>query len=211
MSFDKAQQKIALTLFVVGLVSATLLAFVDKWTAGPIAEAQRQALHQSLLQVLPEHANDPLQDMFLFPMSKQENLKVFPAKDKKGVVVAYAWQQVAPDGYSGTIKVLMGVRVSGEVAAIRVVFHKETPGLGDGIVKNTAWLNSFIDKTLSNAKWLVKKDGGDFDQFTGATISPRAVVKAVHQGLIFYKTNQADMLKRAHAPAMNMDKEGDKP
>ncbi len=210
MTFDKEQQKIAFTLFVVGLVAATMLALVDKWTAGPIAEAQRQALHQSLEQVLPEHSNDPLKDMFLFPIAKEENIKIFPAKDKKGDVIAYAWEQIAPDGYSGTIRILMGVRVSGEIAAIRVTFHKETPGLGDGIIKNKTWLNAFIDKTLTNATWLVKKDGGDFDQFTGATITPRAVVKTVHKGLVFYKKNQVDMLKRAYTVAMKSNEEGGK-
>ena len=210
MSFSKEQQKIALTLFVVALVAATMLAFVDKWTQAPIAEAQRATLHKNIKQVLPDHANDPIRDMFIYPVSAKENLQVFLAKDKKGDVIAYAWEQVAPDGYSGSIRILMGVRVSGEVVAIRVTDHRETPGLGDWITKDTQWLNSFVNKTLVNAQWLVKKDGGDFDQFTGATITPRAVVKAVHQGLLFYKNSQADLLKRAYAPPAKQAVEGGK-
>ncbi|MDQ7001287.1 MAG: RnfABCDGE type electron transport complex subunit G [Ghiorsea sp.] len=113
-----------------------------------------------------------------------------PARDTDGRVIGYAWEQIAPDGYSGTIRILMGIRVTGEIEAIRITAHKETPGLGDGITRNTTWLASFASKTLTNTQWGVKKDGGDFDQFTGATITPRAVVKAVHKGLIMYKDDQ---------------------
>lgn len=208
MKFSKEQQKIALTLFVVALVAATMLAFVDKLTKAPIAEAQRAALHKNVKQVLPEHANAPIRDMFEYPVSADRNIRVFPAKDKKGDVIAYAWEQIAPDGYSGTIRILMGVRLSGEVVAIRITNHKETPGLGDWITKDMQWLDSFVDKTLANAKWLVKKDGGDFDQFTGATITPRAVVKAVQQGLLFYKNSQAELLKKAYVSSMKNAVEG---
>lgn len=197
IQFDKAQQKIALTLFVVALLAVLMLALVNMYTKEPIAAAQRAALHKSLQQVLPEHANDLLVDMFKFPVSDTELLKVFPAKNKKGDVIAYAWEQIAPDGYSGTIRILMGVRTSGEVVAIRITDHRETPGLGDGVTKNKTWLDSFIDKVLAKTKWAVKKDGGDFDQFTGATITPRAVVKAVHKGLELYKGSQMEMLKAA--------------
>jgi len=195
ISFDRAQQKIALSLFVVALVATLLLALMDKATHEPIAEAERAALHKSLVQVLPEYKNDPLHDMFEFPLSTAQTLKVYPSRDKEGKVIAYAWEQIAPDGYSGSIRILMGVRVSGEIVAIRVTSHKETPGLGDGITKDEKWLNSFVDKTLKNTKWFVKKDGGDFDQFTGATVTPRAVVKAVQQGLTMYQTNQNALLK----------------
>lgn len=193
--FDLAQRKMALALFVVALLAAALLALVDQVTREPIAQAQREALHRNLTQVLPDHANDVLQDAFDFALSEQQQIRIFPAKDKAGTLVAYAWEQIAPDGYAGTIRILMGVRISGEIIAIRVTNHKETPGLGDGITKNSTWLSSFVDKTLTNTKWDVKKDGGFFDQFTGATITPRAVVKAVQQGLLMYKTNQNALLK----------------
>jgi electron transport complex protein RnfG len=151
------------------------------------------------MKLKPEHTNDPLVDMFLFPRTETETLQIFPAKDKKGEVLAYAWEQIAPDGYSGTIRILMGVRLTGEVFAIRITNHRETPGLGDGITNDMAWLNSFVDKTLGNAKWEVEKDGGDFDQFTGATITPRAVVKAVFNGLKMYQNSQSSLLKATQA------------
>jgi len=193
--FDRAQTKVALSLFVVALLSASLLALVDQVTQAPIAEAQRAALHKNLVQVLPKHANDPLQDMFTFPLSETKQLQVFPAKNREGEVLAYAWEQIAADGYAGTIRILMGVWASGEVVAIRITHHRETPGLGDGITDDMHWLQSFVDKTLLNSVWAVRKDGGDFDQFTGATITPRAVVKAVQQGLVMYNNSSDALLK----------------
>ena len=207
ISFDKTQQKMALALFVVGLVAASMLALVDQVTQEPIAAAQREALHKGLVQVLPEHQNDPLQGAFVYKLSDAEQLQVFPARDKRGRVIGYAWEQIAPDGYSGTIRILMGIRVAGEIVAIRITEHKETPGLGDGITKNTEWLNSFVRKTLNTSKWKVKKDGGDFDQFTGATITPRAVVKAVYNGLSMYKKSRRGFYKAYKA---NQKKKEDK-
>jgi electron transport complex protein RnfG len=195
IKLDKAQQRMVLALFMVGLIAASLLAVADQITQEPIAAAQREALHKALVQVLPEHDNDPLQDAFVYPLSDTKQLQVFPARDKRGRVIGYAWEQIAPDGYSGTVRILMGIRVAGEIVAIRITDHKETPGLGDGITKNKAWLKSFVSKTLDNVTWKVKKDGGDFDQFTGATISPRAVVKAVHHGLTMYKKNRRGFYK----------------
>ncbi|MDQ6988575.1 MAG: electron transport complex subunit RsxG [Mariprofundaceae bacterium] len=195
MKFDKNQQQTALALFFVALFSASLLALVNNITKEPIAQAERQALHQALAQVLPQHHNDALEDVFLLPLADKSNQQVFPAKDKQGKTLAFAWQQIAPDGYSGTIKILMGVNIRGEVVAIRITKHLETPGLGDAITKNQQWLNSFSHKTTSNTRWAVKKDGGDFDQFTGATITPRAVVQAVHEGLLLFQQYQQSMLK----------------
>lgn len=207
INFDKTQQKMALALFVVGLLAASMLALVDQITQEPIAAAQREALHKGLVQVLPEHQNDPLQDVFVYKLTDTEQLQVFPARDKRGRVIGYAWEQIAPDGYSGTIRILMGIRVAGEIVAIRITEHKETPGLGDGITNNAAWLNSFVRKTLNTSRWKVKKDGGDFDQFTGATITPRAVVKAVHNGLTMYKKSRRGFYKAYKA---NQKKKEDK-
>jgi len=195
IKFDKEQQRIAFTLFLVGLLAVSVLALMDKLTKQPIEQALKDALHQSLIQVLPEHANDPIENQFEIPLSPTQNLAVFPALNKQHEVIAYAWEQVAPNGYSGTIRILMGVRISGEIFAIRITEHHETPGLGDGVTKNVVWLNAFADSTLGSRQWKVKKDGGDFDQFTGATITPRAVVQAVHQGLTMFKNNKDVLLK----------------
>jgi len=200
MNFDKEQQKITLALFSVAVIAVSLLALFNEVTTAPILAAQKKALHQALVQVLPKHANDPLHDAFLFPLTENKSLQIFPAKDNQGKVIAFAWQQIAANGYSGSIRILMGVGVEAEIIAIRITEHRETPGLGDGITDNQAWLNSFISKTLGNTQWAVKKDGGNFDQFTGATITPRAVVKAVHEGLLFYKEQQNAMFKVLNTP-----------
>lgn len=123
-----------------------------------------------------------------------DSIAIYPARSEEGRVVGLAWEVVAPDGYSGSIRILVGMRPEGLVHAIRVTFHRETPGLGDGIVDDEQWLGFFTGKGLQGTRWAVKKDGGDFDQFTGATITPRAVVKAVKGALHFYQEKRQAIL-----------------
>lgn len=193
MILDREQRHMVLALFVVAVLATALLATTDMFTRAPIAEAQRKALHQALMQVLPEHANDPQQDMITVQRDGVA-LKVYPARDRHGRLLALAWEEIAPDGYSGSIRILMAVEPDGVLHAVRITDHRETPGLGDGIVHNQAWIDAFAGKDLQHTKWAVKKDGGDFDQFTGATITPRAVVRAVHAGLIFFAENREALL-----------------
>jgi electron transport complex protein RnfG len=130
-------------------------------------------------------------------------------KDGKIVGVAY---EIYGTGYAGEIKLMMGVAADGKVLGVRVLAHKETPGLGDKIdVKKTDWITRFTGLSLGNPpieKWKVKKDGGQFDQFAGATITPRGVVKAIREGLQFFDAHKTEMLadNAAAAPAA-----GDKP
>ena len=113
---------------------------------------------------------------------------------KAGQPVALVITPVAPDGYSGIIKLLVGINVDGTLNGVRVVTHRETPGLGDAIdEKRSDWIHLFDNRSLLDPpleRWAVRKDGGDFDQLTGATITPRAVVKAVRQTLLYYRDNQ---------------------
>jgi electron transport complex protein RnfG len=189
MRVDKEQWQMIFALVLVAVVAAGLLATTDIFTREPIAQAQREALRKALQQVLPEHVNDSQADVITLGKDK-EQVAIYPAKDTEKTVIGLAWEVIAPDGYSGTIKILVGVRPEGKVHAIRVTFHRETPGLGDGIVDDAQWLGAFVGKGLEDARWAVKKDGGEFDQFTGATITPRAVVNAVKRALEYYKANQ---------------------
>jgi len=189
MRVDKEQWQMVFALVLVAVVAAGLLATTDIFTREPIAQAQREALRKALQQVLPEHVNDSQADVITLGKDK-EQVAIYPAKDSEKAVIGLAWEVIAPDGYSGTIKILVGVRPEGKVHAIRVTFHRETPGLGDGIVDDAQWLGAFVGKGLEGTRWAVKKDGGEFDQFTGATITPRAVVKAVKGALEYYKVNQ---------------------
>ncbi len=101
---------------------------------------------------------------------------------------------VAPDGYSGNIRLLVGVQADDTLSGVRVVAHRETPGLGDAIDEQRSdWVYGFDGKSLGNpplAKWAVRKDGGHFDQLTGATITPRAIVRAVRRTLLYYRANR---------------------
>jgi electron transport complex protein RnfG len=189
MRVDKEQWQMVFALVLVAVIAAGLLATTDIFTREPIAQAQREALRKALQQVLPEHVNDSQADVITLGKDK-EQVAIYPAKDTEKTVLGLAWEVIAPDGYSGTIKILVGIRPEGKVHAIRITFHRETPGLGDGIVDDAQWLGAFVGKGLEGTRWAVKKDGGEFDQFTGATITPRAVVKAVKGALEYYKANQ---------------------
>ncbi|MFQ5518382.1 MAG: RnfABCDGE type electron transport complex subunit G [Mariprofundus sp.] len=200
MNIDREQVHMVIALFLVAAIAAVLLGLTDIVTREPIAAAQKKALHTALQQVLPEHANDPQLDVITIGAADSA-VQVYPAKAANGDVLGLAWEVVAPDGYSGSIRILVGLKRDGHIHAIRVISHKETPGLGDGIVKNNSWLGSFVQQGLDSKIWKVKKDGGDFDQFTGATITPRAVVKAVKGALEFFHAHQQDMLARFEAAA----------
>lgn len=184
---------IVVALTLVTVIAATLLGTTDMFTREPIRQAQRAMLMRSLMQVLPAHANNPIDDK-LELHTTGKNIPIYLARDARGRITALAWEVIAPDGYSGSIRILIGILPTGKIYAIRITDHRETPGLGDGIVRNKPWLDFFSGKKLTNTHWAVKKDGGDFDQFTGATITPRAVVKAVKKGLQFFANYQEKLL-----------------
>jgi electron transport complex protein RnfG len=111
---------------------------------------------------------------------------------------------VAPDGYSGEIRLLVGIDLDGRILGVRVTNHRETPGLGDRIeTRKSDWVHSFDGRSLGNPpaeQWNVKKNGGVFDQFTGATITPRAVVKAVQHSLAYFRQNRDIIRERLNEP-----------
>ncbi|MDX8391180.1 MAG: RnfABCDGE type electron transport complex subunit G [Mariprofundaceae bacterium] len=196
ISHNMVMMVVALTL--VTAIAAALLGLTDKFTREPILQAQREMLHRSLQQVLPPHVNSP-QDETLEIKTGDGVRTVYIARDVQNKVLGFAWEVIAPDGYSGSIRILMGVLPTGAVHAVRITDHRETPGLGDGIVRNQIWLDFFNAKAVDNVRWAVKKDGGDFDQFTGATITPRAVVKAVRRGLDFFAAERDVLLAKVAA------------
>jgi len=132
-------------------------------------------------------------------LGTKESVPVFRAR-KDGKPVALAITPVAPDGYVGPIKLLVAISVDGTILGVRVLSHHETPGLGDAIEeKRSNWVLGFNGHSLSNPEdkgWHVRRDGGQFDQFTGATITPRAVVKAVHKALKFYELNKDKLFQQ---------------
>lgn len=114
--------------------------------------------------------------------------------------VAAAITTIAPDGYNGNITLLVAMNIDGSVSGVRTLDHKETPGLGDKVERRKSnWIDSFSDKKLasdSDSRWAVVKDGGMFDQFTGATITPRAVVNAVKRTALYFNNHQQSLFKQ---------------
>ena len=191
-----------LGLFAVATVG--MIAVTQQTTAERISEAQRRVQLSALNEIVPhdQHDNDLLTDSFSVQDRQYLSLSA-PAdayRARQGErVSAVILPVVAPDGYSGRIDLLVGIRADGSIAGVRSVSHRETPGLGDKIdAGKSQWILSFNGKSLSMPipeQWAVKKDGGQFDQFTGATITPRAVVKAVYQALTYFDQHRAALLQ----------------
>ncbi|MEO5353866.1 MAG: RnfABCDGE type electron transport complex subunit G [Magnetococcus sp. XQGC-1] len=183
--------KMGVILMVVGMVATAILAATESATRGPIAEAKRQETLRMLQTVLPEgFDNQPDADTIAL-VDKRLNRRGKPVtfyRGRKGnTTLGVAFVVTAPDGYSGDIEIMLSVLPNGTINLVQIVAHNETPGLGDKIMPNkTDWLKAFTGKNRENAKWGVKKDGGEFDQFAGATVTPRAVVGAVKRGLDFF-------------------------
>jgi electron transport complex protein RnfG len=173
---------------------------VEAVTREPIAEQRRLATLRALRAVLPPGDNSPDQDTVQLLTGKDRRgrdvLRTFYRGRQAAELSGVAFQVVAPDGYSGNIAVMVGVDPEGTVDGIEILNHNETPGLGDKITL-PVFKDIFAGKNLQNADWRVKKDGGEFDQITGATISPRAVVGAVRRGLEFYHEHRDEILADA--------------
>ncbi|MGK2907183.1 MAG: RnfABCDGE type electron transport complex subunit G [Desulfuromonadales bacterium] len=186
---------LALTLITVG--AGLLLSLVESLTRAPIAEQRRLETLRALQTVLPAFDNSPDADTVELAFGtdkKGREMKRTFFRGRQGAEISgVAFSVVAADGYSGNISMMVGVDAGGTVVGLEILTHAETPGLGDKITHDE-FKGQFKGKALEGSDWRVKKDGGDFDQITGATISPRAVVKAVHQGLQFYREHQQDVL-----------------
>ncbi|MEO5371703.1 MAG: electron transport complex subunit RsxG [Magnetococcus sp. DMHC-1] len=192
--------KMGLILMIVAGVCTAFMAGTEMWTREPIAQAKLQETLLALKQNLPPgFDNNPVTDSVEMTdkrlHKKMRPVRIYRAR-KGSEDIGAAFTVIAPDGYSGDIAIMIGLDKAGTVNSIKILEHKETPGLGDKIVI-TDWPDKFKGKNLGNAKWAVKKDGGEFDQFAGATITPRAVVNAVRRGLEFYKDNQDKIFARS--------------
>jgi electron transport complex protein RnfG len=201
-------------LALTALLAAGLLAGVKQLTAERIAEAERQTQLRALAAVLPRdrYDNDPLADAIVVRapawLGGDAPLPVWRAR--LGAADAQLVLRVlAPDGYSGSIVLLVGVQRDGRIAGVRVIEHRETPGLGDAIeAEKSDWIDRFIGRGLGAPppeRWAVRKDGGDFDTFTGATITPRAVVGAIHRALAFVEKHGDTLYAAAAGTELRFD------
>jgi electron transport complex protein RnfG len=190
--------KHALVLGGFSLAATLLLALANGLTKEPIEKSALEDLRHSLEQVIPAtiHDNNPAADTLQLPFNGAP-LLVYRAR-KAGHVTGVAFESVGK-GYSGNIRVLLGVDAAGKLLGVRVLQHTETPGLGDKIeATRSDWITRFTGKSLGDPpedQWAVKKDGGPFDQFAGATITPRAVVNSIRDGLRLFAAQRKTLLE----------------
>lgn len=205
---------ILLGLFAIAGTTMVVLTF--DYTKDRIKENYRQATLKSLHQLINENEHD--NDLFNDTLTVQDK-KLLGSKDpvtvyrarKNNKPVAAILTAVAPNGYTGKIVILVAIRYDGSLAGVRVVNHKETPGLGDAIeIEKSNWVLMFNNKSLTQPAqkdWAVKRDGGQFDQLTGATITPRAIVKAVHNALLYYQQHRDKLFLIKQTLNQNPDKD----
>lgn len=203
----------AIGLGIFAIITGGTIAVTQAITEDRITEQAARAEARALFEIIPEssHNNDLLKDTITLPandrLSTNGPVTVWVAR-QNSKPVGMIMPAIAPDGYSGAIKLLVGVDLKGVVLGVRVIGHKETPGLGDRIeTKKSSWIREFKGRSLGSPvprEWNVKKNGGAFDQLTGATITPRAVVKAVKRSLVYLRENkqviQAQLNKTPSGP-----------
>ena len=199
-----------LLLGIIALLGVSLLALVNDLTRERIIEQEERRVLRQLNEIVPQALYDNAlhEDVMSVtdPVFFRHSTPVTVFRARKGEqAIAAIMRVTAPDGYNGDIRLLVGIDAGGTILGVRVVSHRETPGLGDPIeTRKSDWVLGFADSSLQNPDargWTVKKDGGHFDQFTGATISPRAVVRAVHTALIYFQANRQQLFDTPAATA----------
>ncbi len=199
--------KNGLTLALYALTVTAMIAITHLATKDTIAQQEQQKLLSILNAIIDpdSYTNNISTDCAIFAnplLGNDYSHKIYRAR-QNDTPVAAAIETIALDGYNGKIKIVVGVKADGTVSGVRVLEHKETPGLGDKIdLRVSNWILSFNDMTLNQdnaSRWAVKKDGGQFDQFTGATITPRAVVNTVKQAIEFFKLHQTSIFATSNS------------
>ena len=195
----KHAAKTAITLIAFAVVFTGLLAYIFQITKVPIEKSEAAARLSLFRQIVPQnmHNNNLLKDTLTIAPNELLGNKQATTANRARInnqPAAVIIEAIAHDGYSGDIKLLIAIKADGNISGVRVLSHKETPGLGDyiDIAKNN-WIKLFDNESLlktGNTQWQVKKDGGQFDYMAGATITPRAVVKAVHKALQYFEANK---------------------
>ncbi len=187
-----------LALFAV--IGSAALAAAHWATKDRIADNERLAVIRQLQEILPPGSYDnalleDTRELVLPARISPKGADTLYIARRNGEAVAVILPVTAPNGYNGAIDLLVGIRRDGRIAAVRVVKHRETPGLGDGIDASRGdWIHQFDGRSLNNPqRWAVRKDGGSFDQLTGATITPRAVVRAVHGALEYFEQHSTEI------------------
>lgn len=186
MSNKNSFLNLTVTLFLVTLISSASLAYVYEITKTPIEKASLDKKIKAIQDVTPKFTNNPLEEKYVIKSDKGD-LSCYPAKDN-GNLVATAIETFTSKGFAGDIKVMIGLLPDGTIYDTAILEQKETPGLGDKLdpIKSN-FIKQFKGKNLENFKLSVKKDGGDVDAITAATISSRAFCDAVKRAYLAYK------------------------
>lgn len=179
---------LVVTLAVVTLVAAVSLGFVYQWTKEPIAEAQLKKQLKAIEYVVPGYDNNPVAEKYwVATPSGKDSLEFYPAK-ANGEMIGVAIRTKSPKGYSGDIWLMAGFNMKGEIQNVFVIDHKETPGLGSKM-SSPGFVKQFLGKNPDTMSLQVKKDGGDVDAITGATITSRAYGEAIQLAYDTFKSS----------------------
>ena len=197
----KAILKSGMLLLIFTMVSVLFVSLTQDTTQEKIQYNEEQLLIKRLAELVSDYDNDILKekyDQVLTLHGINQTIGIYPAK-RNGQTFAYLVEHTYPNGYNGSIRLLTGISIDETLLGVRVVAHKETPGLGDKIeTRKSDWIKQFTGLSLSNPtqdNWKVKRDGGVFEAFTGATITPRAIVSASYQVLELF--NKKALLTQA--------------
>jgi electron transport complex protein RnfG len=199
----------ATVLAVAATLAVGLVAVVNDHARPQIEASLRAEQLRQLTAVLGDIAydNDPLTDTLLVRdpeyLGTTEPLAAHRVR-RNGEPIAVLLNTVAPDGYVGALRLLVAIDVAGRLIGVRVLEHRETPGLGDFVEeRRTDWIRQFDGRSLDGpppARWQVRKDGGDFDEYTGATVTSRAVTHAVRNALAYFARHRAELLAAPPSP-----------
>lgn len=187
------------SLALLAALGAALIAATDQLTRKRVAENEAAQIMKVLDALLPEGGYDNSPHLDVISLTGAElpasnaALPVYRAR-RAGAPVTAILTVIAPDGYVGSIRLLVGIRADGTISGVRALEHRETPGLGDNIeLGRSDWIRLFDGRSIEDpapAAWLTRRDGGDFDQISGATVTSRAVIAAVRDSLIYFAENR---------------------
>ena len=183
-------------LLIFTAISVFFVALTQDSTKEKIKYNEDQLLMKLLGELVSNYDNNILEDKFSKEVTLhglQQKVGIYPVK-QQGKLFAYLIEHTYPNGYNGNIRLLTGFDIKHQLLGVRVITHKETPGLGDKIeTRKSDWIKQFAGLSLFNPQksdWKVKRDGGVFDSFTGATITPRAIVSAAYQVLVYFTKHE---------------------
>ena len=207
-SFRLPMQKNSQILAIFAIVCTAIVSLVNELTKDEIKAQEQLQLLNTLHSIIEpsRYNNDITQDCvnlsspLIGNSTNDKKMQTAYIARQDNQAIAIAMTSTAPDGYNGNIELIIAINMDGSVSGVRVLKHQETPGLGDEVeLRKSNWITTFTGKKLFSEKdnrWAVTKDNGIFDQFTGATITPRAVVKAVKKTLLYFKDNKDSLLTR---------------